>query len=278
MRLKNWILWRHIIPGFQGAAALILLLSFGGWLAAAEDARVKAVYDFLWSRTQANNVIEYTHMTSDLKDFYRYNKKMKIRRESGRLLSFHFDPNALDMKNSGKEFTVDIVGTWVNLNEHVIGNIEERDTFVETPNGWRAGKMKLGKEHPTGRAVVDGFSTPKEYRDAMRVLKLVLRAWANRDDATATRYASVDLERSFRNKEELRQLFSGLSNPHHVAYAIRRIAHADHDRVEFDVELYEMAAMDPQLLSSRVKIEVKKFDSGWFVDSWNPEVSKTSTP
>jgi hypothetical protein len=236
---------------------------------AADDPRVKAVNDFLWSRTQANNVIEYTYMTDGLKDHYRYDRKVKIRHESGRLVAFHFGPKSLELKDGGKSFQVDIVGTWENLNDHLIGEVDERDTFVETPRGWLADKMKFVQERPTEKAVVDGFGAPKDYRDPLRVLKLVMRAWADRDPEAAVKYVSVSFERDFKSPEEVRQFFRGASSPHHETFAIRRIGNTDRNVVEFDVDLYEMMTGDPRLIPSRVRVEIKKLDSGWFLDSWN---------
>jgi hypothetical protein len=260
----TFIHWR------SAALALAILVSLSTPGFAGDDSRVKAVNDFLRQRTQANDVIEYSLMTPALKDHYRYNRKVKIRREAGRLLTFRFDPKSLVAKDGGKRFEVAVVGTWVNLNDHLIGEVDEQDTFVETPRGWRADKIKFGQERSTEKAIVEGVGGPKEYRDAIRVLKVVLRAWADRDAETARKGVSPAFERTFRAHDEVLQLFIGLSNPHHAAYAIRRIANTDRDACEFDVDLYEMVTGDTLLSSSRVRIEVKKYDSGWFIDSWTP--------
>jgi hypothetical protein len=261
------------INWMMGLACLSFVLSAPTPASASDDPRLKALNDFLWSRTHANNVIEYTHMTDRLKDYYSGDKKVKIRRESGILLSFRYDPNKLEAKEDGKSFEVDVVGIWKNLNDHLIGEIDERETFIQTPRGWMADRIKFGQERPTAKAAVEGSDTPKEYRDPLRVLKIVMRAWADRDGDTAMRYMSVDLGRQFKSPEELRQIFIGLSNPHHVAYATRRIALPSRDEAEFDVDLYEMVTGDPGLISSRVKVTVKKFDSTWLVDAWSPEKS-----
>lgn len=268
--------WLEVSRRMTGMT-LVFFVSFVRPALAEEDARVKAIHDFLWSRTQANNVVEYTYMTNRLKDHYRYDRKVKIRRESGRLVSFRFDPKEIETKGSGKNFEIDIVGTWGNLNDHLIGEVDERDTFVQTPRGWLADKIRFGQERPTAKAVVEGFNAPKEYREALRILKIVMRAWAHRDADTAIRLVSPDLERQFRSQEQLRQLFTGTSNPHHVAFAIRRIANTERDVAEFDVDLYETVTGDPRLIPSRVKVEVRKLDSGWFVDSWASEKSSTPT-
>lgn len=255
---------------------------FGLWmisstLGAQSDPRVKVINDFLWARTQANNVIEYTHMTDRLKDHYRYDRKVKIRWESGRLLSFHFDPQQIETRGGGKAFEVDVVGTWKNLNDHLIGEVDERILFVQTPRGWLADSIRFGKERPTSKAVVDGFGAPKEYRDALRVLKNAMRAWCDREASSAIQTVSPDFVRQFKDPDEMRQFFIGTSNPHPAAYAIRRIAKGERDVVEFDIDLYEMTTGDPRLMGSRVNIGVKRFPSGWFVDSWTPAKNGASS-
>ncbi|MBZ5554392.1 MAG: hypothetical protein LAO21_16865 [Acidobacteriia bacterium] len=257
---------------------LWLIVSTSAAVLAAEDPRIKALNNFLWTRTQANNVIEYTYMTDRLKDYYRGNKRVKIRHESGVLLSFRYDPNKIEAKEGDKSFEVDVVGIWKNLNDHLIGEIDERDTFIQTPRGWLADKIKFGAERETAKAIVDGYEAPKEYRDPLRVLKIVMRAWADRDGDTAMRNTSIDLGQQFRSPDELRQIFIGLSNPHHVAYAIRRISSIDRDKAEFDVDMYEMVTGDPRLISSKVRVAVKRFNSAWLVDGWTPEKSNVPAP
>jgi hypothetical protein len=276
--MKKLIFFHRFIHWRSAALGLIIFGSLNTPGFAGDDSRVKAVNDFLWQRTHANDVIEYSLMTPALKDHYRYDRKVKIRREAGRLLTFRFDEKSLASKDGGKKFEVAVVGTWVNLNDHLIGEVDEQDTFVETPRGWRADKIKFGHERPTEKAIVDGFGAPKEYRDALRVLKVVLRAWVDRDAETARKGVSPAFERTFRSHDEVLQLFIGLSNPHHAAYAIRRIANTDRNVCEFDVDFYEMVTGDTGLSSSRVRIEVKKYDSGWFIDSWTPLKTSGPTP
>ncbi len=238
-------------------------------LMGAEDPRIKALQQFLWTRTEANDVVEFTYMTENLKDYFRHKRKVKIREESSRLVSFRFDAQNLEEKDNGKKFVIPVTGIWKNLNEHLIGEILEQDTFVMTPKGWLADEVKFGKEHHVEKAVVEGYGAPKEYRDPLRVLKNVMRAWVERDFPTAEKLMSPDFEREFRSRDELVALIVGPSTPHHAAYAIRRIANADRDRAAFDVDLYEMATGDPRLILSKVKIEVKHFESAWLVDAWN---------
>lgn len=240
------------------------------------DSRAQAVKDFMWGRIRANDVDEYRYMTDHLKDAFLHKRKFKIPHESSRLISFRFDPATIEDKGA-KRFEVDVVGTWVNLNDHLIGDIAERDTFEQTPGGWRADAIKFGKEKATPLAAVEGFGSPKDYRDPLRVLKIVLRAWVDRDPNTATRYTSVDFEQGFKSRQDLQQLFIGKSSPVHIAYAIRRIASTDRDYVIFDADLYERSDPDPRLSSSRVTIHVKKFGSAWLVDTWNKEI-ETSNP
>lgn len=266
------VVWAKTLPGL----AMVLCLAVPVF--AAEDPRIKAIDDFLWTRTQANDVIEYTYMTDRLKDSFRGKKKIKIRHESSILLTFRYDPSKLEVKDGGKSFEVDIVGVWKNLNEHLIGEIDERDTFIQTPRGWRADRIKFGEERPTAKAIVDGFDAPKEYRDAIRVLKVVMRAWAERDGDTAMRYTSVDLGQQFRSQDELKQILVGPADPHHAAYALRRITNAGRDKVDFDVECYAMTKGNPRPISSKVKVGVKRFDSTWLVDSWTPVNSNIPTP
>jgi hypothetical protein len=262
----------------KSLAGLLFFFSAVAPASASDDPRIRALNDFLWSRTEANNVIEYTYMTDRLKDYYRGDKKVKIRRESGLLLSFRYDPKKIEAREDGKGFEVDVVGIWKNLNDHLIGEIDERETFIQTPRGWMADKIKFGQERPTAKAVVEGADAPKEYRDALRVVKIVMRAWADRDGDTAVRYLSVDLGQQFQSPDELRQIFIGLSNPHHVAYAIRHITLTSRDEVEFNVDLFEMVTADPRLISSTVKVAVKRFDSTWLVDAWTPEKSAVPSP
>jgi hypothetical protein len=264
--------WKKVL------GSLWLIVSASVTRSAAEDLRIKALNDFLWTRTQANNVIEFTYMTDRLKDYYGGNKKVKIRRESSVLLSFRYDPNTIEAKDGDKSFEVDVVGIWKNLNDHLIGEVDERDTFIETPRGWLADKIKFGAERPTAKATVEGFEAAKEYREALRILKIVMRAWADRDGDTAIQHISINLGQQFRSPDELRQIFVGLSNPHHVAYAIRRISSAGRNKVEFDVDIYEMVAGDPRLISSKVIVGVKRFDSAWLVDAWTPEKTKIPAP
>jgi|GEM_PF-6088012 len=276
MRLLDTFLrpvaWAKELP----ALAMLLCLAVPAF--AAQDPRIKAIDDFLWTRTQANDVIEYTYMTDRLKDSFRGKRKVKIRHESSILLTFRYDPGKLEIKDGGKGFEVDIVGVWKNLNEHLIGEIDERDTFIQTPRGWRADRIKFGEERPTAKAIVDGFDAPKEYRDSIRVLKVVMRAWAEGDGDTAMRYTSVDLGQQFRSPDELKQILAGPADPHHAAYAIRRITNAGRDKVDFDVDCYAMNKGDPRPISSKVKVGVKRFDSTWLVDSWTPENSNIPTP
>lgn len=246
-------------------------------LSAQSDPRLQAINNFLWSRTQANNVIEYSYMTDRLKNHYRYNRNVKIRREAGRLLSFQFDPQKIETRGGGKAFEVEVAGTWKNLNDHLIGEVDERILFVQTPRGWLADSIKFGKERPTAKAVVEGFGAPKEYRDALGVLKNAMRAWSDRDASAAIQTVSPEFVRQFKNADAMRLFFTGTSNPHPAAYAIRRIAKGDRETVEFDVDLYEMTTGDPRFFSSRVNIEVKRVGSGWFVDSWTPTKNGTSS-
>ena len=264
--------WKKVL------GCLWLIASTAVNVSAAEDPRIKTLNDFLWTRTQANNVIEYTYMTDRLKEYYGWNKKVKVRRESSVLLSFRYDPNKIEPGEGDKSFEVDVVGIWKNLNDHLIGEVDERDTFIQTPRGWLADKIKFGVERPTAKAVVEGFDAPKEYRDPLRVLKIVMRAWANRDGDTAMKHTSINLGQQFRSPDDLRQIFIGLSNPRHVAYAIRRIANTDRDRVHFDVELYEMMTGNPRLISSKVNVGVKRFGSTWLVNGWTPDKSTTLAP
>lgn len=264
--------WKKVL------GCLWLIASTSVNVSAAEDPRIKTLNDFLWTRTQANNVIEYTYMTDRLKEYYGWNKKVKVRRESSVLLSFRYDPNKIEPGEGDKSFEVDVVGIWKNLNDHLIGEVDERDTFIQTPRGWLADKIKFGVERPTAKAVVEGFDAPKEYRDPLRVLKIVMRAWANRDGDTAMKHTSINLGQQFRSPDDLRQIFIGLSNPRHVAYAIRRIANTDRDRVHFDVELYEMMTGNPRLISSKVNVGVKRFGSTWLVNGWTPDKSTTPAP
>ncbi|MBZ5536021.1 MAG: hypothetical protein LAO31_08700 [Acidobacteriia bacterium] len=261
--------WKMILGG------LGLIVSTSITVSAAEDPRIKALNEFLWTRIAANNVIEYTYMTDRLKEYYGGDKKVKVRRESSVLLSFSYDPGKIEARDGDKSFDVEVVGIWKNLNDHLIGEIDERDTFIQTPRGWFADRIKFGAERPTAKAIVEGFEAPKEYRDSIRVLKIVMRAWADRDGDTAMQHTSIGLGQQFQSPDELRQIFIGLSNPHHVAYAIRRIANTGRDKVEFDVELYEMVTGDPRLISSKVKVGVKRFDSAWLVVAWAPEKSNT---
>lgn len=249
----------------------LFVLPGSSLLKGQSDSRAQAVHDFMWGRIQANGVDEYQYMTDHLKNEFLHKRKFKIPHESSRLISFQFNPAAIEDKG-GKRFEVNLVGTWVNLNDHLIGDISERDTFEQTPSGWRADALKFGKEEPTPLAVVEGFGSPKDYRDPLRVLKNVLRAWADRDPAAATKYTSIDFEQGFKSRQELQQLFAGNSSPRHVAYAIRRIASTDRDYVVFEADLYERADPAPRLTSSRVRIHVKKFESAWLVDTWSKEI------
>jgi hypothetical protein len=276
--MHTWITGLFGTPWKKVLGCLWLIVSTSVNVSAAEDPRIKALNDFLWTRTQANNVIEYTYMTDRLKEYYGWNKKVKVRRESSVLLSFSYDPNKLEAREGDKSFEVDVVGIWKNLNDHLIGEVDERDTFIQTPRGWLADKIKFGAERPTAKAVVEGFDAPKEYRDPLRVLKIVMRAWANRDGDTAMKHTSINLGQQFRSPDDLRQIFVGPSNPRHVAYAIRRIANTDRDRVQFDVEMYEMMTGNPRLISSKVNVGVKRFGSTWLVNAWTPDKSNTPAP
>lgn len=276
--MHTWITGLFGTPWKKVLGCLWLIVSTSVNVSAAEDPRIKALNDFLWTRTQANNVIEFTYMTDRLKEYYGWNKKVKIRRESSVLLSFRYDPNKIEAREGDKSFEVDVVGIWKNLNDHLIGEVDERDTFIQTPRGWLADKIKFGAERPTAKAVVEGFDAPKEYRDPLRVLKIVMRAWADHDGDTAMKHTSINLGQQFRSPDDLRQIFVGLSNPRHVAYAIRRIANTDRDRVRFDVELYEMMTGNPRLISSKVNVGVKRFGSTWLVNAWTPDKSNIPAP
>ncbi len=256
------------------AFALLLTVAVPTRSAGAVDPRIQALNDFLWSRTQANGVVEYTYMTDSLRDYFHHDRSVKIRQESSVLLTFRYDPHSLQEEDGGKKFVVDVVGTWKNLNEHLIGDLDERDTFVRTPTGWLADEVKFGKEVPTPLAILDGFDAPKEYSDAMRVLKIVMRAWVERDFASAEKLLSPDFEREFRSRDELRRFVVGPPNPRHVAFAIRRISRLDDNHVGFDVDLYEMAQGDPRLSTGKGKLEIKQYDSTWLVEDWT--INKTS--
>lgn len=260
--LSHRFKWINFLLG----SVFLVALACPAW--SAEDPRLKALDDFLWSRTQANGVIEYTYMTDHLKDYFRGKRKVKVLQKSSLLLTFRYDPNGLQEKDGGKSFVVDVVGVWKNLNDHLVGEIDERDTFVKTPKGWLADEVKFGKERAEDLAVVEGLSSSKDYRDALHVLKIVMRAWAEQDFPTAEKLLSPDFEGDFRSPQELRLLLVGVPNPHHVAFAIRRIARADNDRIAFDVDLYEMNAGDPRLITGRATLDVKQFDTAWLVDGW----------